>query len=91
MSKLGWRTQAYCDRALAFGWKAIEIDGHNLEEIDEAYIYTNLPEQFDAVIHIDDTRGVEPLDRNPYWQMEEEPETIPTGISTVLMALVKLI
>ncbi|MEH2332970.1 transketolase [Nostoc sp.] len=34
---LGWNTQAYCDRALAFGWKAIEIDGHNLEEIDEAY------------------------------------------------------
>ncbi|AVH71710.1 transketolase [Nostoc sp. 'Lobaria pulmonaria (5183) cyanobiont'] len=34
---LGWNTQTYCDRALAFGWKAIEIDGHNLEEIDEAY------------------------------------------------------
>ncbi|RUR74666.1 transketolase [Chlorogloeopsis fritschii PCC 6912] len=34
---LGWNTQAYCDRAKAFGWNAIEIDGHNLTEIDEAY------------------------------------------------------
>lgn len=34
---LGWNTQVYCERALAFGWKVIEIDGHNLEEIDEAY------------------------------------------------------
>ncbi|KOP24491.1 transketolase [Hapalosiphon sp. MRB220] len=34
---LGWNTQVYCDRARAFGWKPIEIDGHNLEEIDQAY------------------------------------------------------
>ena len=34
---LGWNTQAYCDRARAFGCHAIEIDGHNLEEIDRAY------------------------------------------------------
>ncbi len=34
---LGWNTQAYCDRAKAFGWNVLEIDGHNLTEIDEAY------------------------------------------------------
>ncbi|PLZ24893.1 transketolase [Fischerella thermalis WC542] len=34
---LGWNTQVYCNRARAFGWRAIEIDGHNLEEIDQAY------------------------------------------------------
>ncbi|MDZ8053318.1 MAG: transketolase [Aulosira sp. ZfuVER01] len=34
---LGWNTQVYCDRARSFGWKAIEIDGHNLAEIDQAY------------------------------------------------------
>jgi transketolase len=34
---LGWNTRAYADRARAFGWQAIEIDGHNLEEIDGAY------------------------------------------------------
>ncbi len=34
---LGWNTRAYADRARAFGWQALEIDGHNLEEIDTAY------------------------------------------------------
>lgn len=34
---LGWNTRIYCNRAKAFGWHAIEIDGHNLEEIDRAY------------------------------------------------------
>lgn len=34
---LGWNTGAYVARAEAFGWHAIEIDGHNLEEIDRAY------------------------------------------------------
>ena len=36
-TELGWNTQAYVDRAGAFGWHAIEIDGHNLEEIDRAF------------------------------------------------------
>lgn len=34
---LGWHTEVYADRARAFGWHAIEIDGHNVEEIDRAY------------------------------------------------------
>jgi len=34
---LGWNTAAYVRRAEAFGWRAIEIDGHDLEEIDGAY------------------------------------------------------
>ena len=34
---IGWNTDVYTARARAFGWKAIEIDGHNLEEIDRAY------------------------------------------------------
>jgi transketolase len=34
---LGWKTEVYCDRAKAFGWNVISIDGHNLTEIDEAY------------------------------------------------------
>ncbi|CEJ45888.1 Transketolase [Umezakia ovalisporum] len=36
-TELGWNTQAYANRARAFGWQAIEIDGHNLIEIDQAY------------------------------------------------------
>jgi transketolase len=34
---LGWDTAAYARRAEAFGWRAIEIDGHDVEEIDDGY------------------------------------------------------
>jgi transketolase len=33
----GWNTQTYAARARAFGWHAIEIDGHDLNQIDRAY------------------------------------------------------
>ncbi len=44
------------------------------------YFDACLPEQFDAVIHIDDTRGVQPLDRTPHWKMGEPPETFPSAL-----------
>jgi transketolase len=34
---LGWDTAAYVRRAEAFGWRTLEIDGHDVEEIDRAY------------------------------------------------------
>ena len=34
----GWNTRVYAERARAFGWHAIEIDGHNYEEINAAYV-----------------------------------------------------
>jgi transketolase len=34
---LGWNTEAYAERARAFGWHAIIVDGHNYEEINNAY------------------------------------------------------
>ncbi len=34
---LEWDTATYARRARAFGWEAIEIDGHDLARIDEAY------------------------------------------------------
>jgi transketolase len=36
-TELGWNTRAYVERARAFGWHAIEIDGHDLREIDNAF------------------------------------------------------
>ncbi|MBW4646420.1 MAG: erythromycin esterase family protein [Goleter apudmare HA4340-LM2] len=44
------------------------------------YFYACLPEQFDAVIHIDDTRAVQPLDRTAYQEMKEPPETFPFAV-----------
>ena len=34
---LGWNTAAYAERAKAFGWTPIVIDGHNLDEINHAF------------------------------------------------------
>jgi erythromycin esterase-like protein len=44
------------------------------------YFEARLPRQFDAVIHFDHSRAVEPLDRTAGWDMGEPPETYPTGL-----------
>jgi transketolase len=36
-TELGWNTAAYAERAKAFGWNPIVIDGHNYDEIDHAF------------------------------------------------------
>jgi transketolase len=33
----GWNLDVYAERARAFGWHALEIDGHDVEAIDRAY------------------------------------------------------
>jgi erythromycin esterase-like protein len=44
------------------------------------YFEADLRGQFDAVIHLDETRAVEPLDRTAGWDAGEPPETYPTGL-----------
>jgi erythromycin esterase-like protein len=44
------------------------------------YFASNLPRQFDIVIHIDRTRAVEPLERTATWEKGEVAETYPTGL-----------
>jgi erythromycin esterase-like protein len=39
-----------------------------------------LADQFDVVIHIDETSAVVPLERNSIWDEGEPPETYPSGI-----------
>jgi len=36
-TELQWDTDAYAQRIEAFGWDALVIDGHDLEEIDDAF------------------------------------------------------
>src|SRR5437660_8966216 len=36
-TELGWNVEAYAVRARAFGWHTVEIEGHNLDQIDAAY------------------------------------------------------
>lgn len=44
------------------------------------YFLADLANQFDAVIHIDETRAVEPLERTAGWERGELPETYPTSL-----------
>jgi erythromycin esterase-like protein len=44
------------------------------------YFEARIPQQFDAVIHLDDTSAVEPLDWTAGWGEGEPPETFPTGL-----------
>ncbi len=49
-------------------------------ELVSHYFEARLSEQFDAVIHIDSTRAVEPLERTVEWERAEPPETYPTAL-----------
>jgi len=37
-------------------------------------------QQFDALVHIDVTRAVEPLERAGLWELGEPPETYPSAL-----------
>lgn len=44
------------------------------------YFEANLSGQFEAVIHFDTTRALEPLDTTADWSREDAPETYPVGL-----------
>ncbi|MGP0031467.1 MAG: erythromycin esterase family protein [Acidimicrobiales bacterium] len=49
-------------------------------ELQSHYFEAQLAQQFDAVIHIDHSRALEPLERTPLWDRGEPAETFPTGL-----------
>jgi erythromycin esterase-like protein len=44
------------------------------------YFRARLPHQFDAMLHYDITRAVEPLERTGLWERGELPETYPSTL-----------
>jgi erythromycin esterase-like protein len=44
------------------------------------YFEARLPEQFDAMIHLDNTTALTPLDRSAGWDEGEPPQTWPSGM-----------
>jgi len=44
------------------------------------YFRARLPDQLDAVLHFDETRAVEPLERTAGWEAGEVPETFPFAV-----------
>jgi erythromycin esterase-like protein len=46
-----------------------------------SHYFTARPaDQFDALVHLDVTRAVEPLERTGAWELGEPPETYPTAL-----------
>jgi len=43
------------------------------------YFHARVADQFDLMIHLDETRAVEPLERTAEWEAGEAPETFPFG------------
>ena len=44
------------------------------------YYHVRPADQFDAIIHIERTRALEPLEPTSVWIQGETPETYPTGL-----------
>ncbi|MBC5783554.1 erythromycin esterase family protein [Ramlibacter sp. USB13] len=60
--------------------RAIGVIYQPRTERQSHYFHTRLPAQFDAMIHIDHTRALEPLVREPLWHAGEAAETYPSGL-----------
>lgn len=44
------------------------------------YFNAHLGRQFDAIVHLDETSAVEPLEHIAAWETDEPPETFPSGV-----------
>lgn len=60
--------------------RAIGVIYRPRTERQSHYFHARLARQFDAVLHYDHTRAVEPLERAPEWVAGEAPETWPTAL-----------
>lgn len=60
--------------------RAIGVIYRPENERQSHYFQSQLVDQFDAVIHLDETRAVEPLERTSVWDKGEVPETFPVGV-----------
>jgi erythromycin esterase-like protein len=60
--------------------RAIGVVYRPVTERVSHYLQARLAEQFDAVIHLDHTRAVEPLERSARWHDVEPPETYPSAL-----------
>jgi erythromycin esterase-like protein/predicted phosphoribosyltransferase len=60
--------------------RAIGVIYRPQTERQSHYFQARMADQFDAVIHIDETRAVEPLERTARWERGEAPETYPFAV-----------
>jgi len=60
--------------------RAIGVVYRPEDERRSHYQFARLSDQFDAVIHVDRTHAVEPLEKTIHWEHGEVDETYPTGL-----------
>jgi erythromycin esterase-like protein len=71
-----WEELLHQQELAAFLLEPIDLPGRRLERaIGVVYV----PE-FDAVIHLDETHALQPLERTSAWETGELPETYPFGV-----------
>jgi transketolase len=74
----GWDLDSYADRARAFGWLAIEIDGHDVEAVDKAYAEAISTAGVPTVIVAKTIKGkgVKEVENQPGWHGKalDDPE-----------------
>jgi transketolase len=92
----GWDLGAYTRRAEAYGWNAIEIDGHDVEAIDRAYAEAVATTGRPTVIvaRTIKGKGVKAVENQPNWHGKplEDPEAAVQelgGIRNILVDVPK--
>jgi erythromycin esterase-like protein len=68
-----WRDAVLLERAIGVIYRP------DTERVSH-WFHARLAQQFDAVVHMDRTTAVEPLERTSLWDRGEAPETYPTGL-----------
>ncbi len=65
----GWDIDSYAERARAFGWHTIEIDGHDVEAIDRAYseAVSTTGQPTVVVARTIKGKGVKAVENKPGW------------------------
>jgi transketolase len=77
-TELGWDTAAYAERAMAFGARTIEIDGHDLSVIDHAFVeaasHTSGDKPTVIIAKTIKGKGFSEVEDSPDWHGKPFPE-----------------
>lgn len=60
--------------------RAIGVVYRPAHERQSHYVLSRLADQYDAVVHLDHTEALTPLERTTAWDAGEPPETYPSGL-----------
>jgi transketolase len=91
----GWDLDSYANRARAFGWHAIEINGHDVEEIDQAYGEAIASDRPVAIVaRTIKGKGVKAVENKPGWHgkaLDNPEEAIEElgGIRNIVVQVAK--